>query len=60
VRRWTVQLPNRDSDLIVAADRMTITDGGTLIFWVSHDGLYADSILVAVADGCWSRVEVQK
>jgi hypothetical protein len=56
MRRWNVARQGL-SDLVVVADRMTITDGGALIFWRGHDGQYADAIHVAYADGQWRSVE---
>lgn len=48
-----------NDDTVVVADRMTITDSGTLIFWRGHEGQYADAIHLAIASGHWVRVEAQ-
>ncbi len=60
MKRWSVKFPDEpgSADMSeVAADRMTISDAGVLIFWRGHDGQYADTIHLAIADGQWISVE---
>lgn len=57
MKRWTVLLTN--DQVVVDAERMTITDGGTLIFWIQPpDDRFCDAIHRAFADGTWLQVKV--